>query len=104
MVVSVRLSIERSIVIDSERPSRYVNVKKVVYVSGTRADYGLMVPTLQAINKSRTLDLEIIATGMHIMPEFGMTVDEIKNDGFKPHVVSAIYKHDTKESMALFAG
>lgn len=77
---------------------------KVVYVSGTRADYGLMVPTLEAIDKCQTLDLEIIATGMHMMPEFGMTVGEMKNDGFMPLVLNAVYRSDTKESMARFAG
>ena len=52
--------------------------RKILYISGTRADYGLMKEVLSAIKKHPDLDLEIIATGMHLMPEFGGTIKEIK--------------------------
>lgn len=78
--------------------------RKILYISGTRADYGLMRSVLKAIERSPNLDLEVIATGMHLMPEFGMTINEIKNDGFKVHEINAIYEKDNKESMANFIG
>jgi UDP-N-acetylglucosamine 2-epimerase len=53
-------------------------MKKVVYVSGTRADYGLMRKTLLDLNKS--LDLTILATGMHLNPKHGETINIIKKD------------------------
>ncbi len=79
-------------------------MRKILYISGTRADYGLMKETLLSIRKNPELKIEIAATGMHLMPEFGETIKEIKKDGFKIHKIGAIYKEDSKESMADFVG
>ena len=88
--------------------SNYVNnhfkSRKVLYISGTRADYGLMKNTLLQIQQHPALKLEIIATGIHLMPEFGNTVDEIKKDGFTVFEVPAVFEGDTTESMGLFLG
>lgn len=78
--------------------------RKILYISGTRADYGLMRETLFLIKKHSGLKIEIAATGMHLMPEFGKTINEIKKDGFKIHEINAIYEEDNKESMANFIG
>lgn len=78
--------------------------RKIVYISGTRADYGLMRSVLYQIHTHESLSLDIIVTGMHLMDEFGMTVDEIKKDGFNYHIIDVRYADDTKESMALFIG
>jgi len=78
--------------------------RKILYISGTRADYGLMRETFLAINKTPELELEIIITGMHLMPEFGQTIAEIKKDNFKIHTLNAVYKRDEKESMVKFIG
>ncbi|HOS82965.1 MAG TPA: UDP-N-acetylglucosamine 2-epimerase [Methanolinea sp.] len=78
--------------------------RKIVYISGTRADYGLMRSVLYHIHTHKSLSLDIIVTGMHLMDEFGMTIDEIKKDGFNYHIVDVRYNDDTKESMALFIG
>jgi len=79
-------------------------MRKILYISGTRADYGLMKRTLSSIKKHSELEVEIAVTGMHLMPEFGKTIKEIKKDKFKIHKVKAIYKHDNRESMAQFLG
>ena len=78
--------------------------RKIVYISGTRADYGLMQSTLMEIGRRNDLELEIIATGMHMMDEFGHTVDLIERDGFIVHKVNEIYQADRKGSMARFVG
>lgn len=78
--------------------------KKILYISGTRADYGLMRSVLRAIDKAPDFDLEVVATGMHLMEEFGNTVSEITNDGFKVHRIPVVYEEDTRESMAIFIG
>lgn len=78
--------------------------RKILYITGTRADYGLMKPVLRAVGNHPCLNLEIIATGMHLMPGFGMTVNEIKKGGFKIHEIDATYEKDDKESMANFIG
>lgn len=78
--------------------------RKILYITGTRADYGLMQSVLKAIEKHPKLELEIVATGMHLMEEFGMTINEIRKDGFKIHEIDATYENDNKESMTNFIG
>ena len=53
---------------------------KIVYVSGTRADYGLMKGTLEKLRDK--VDLTILCTGMHLMETFGYTVKDVVADGF----------------------
>jgi UDP-hydrolysing UDP-N-acetyl-D-glucosamine 2-epimerase len=79
-------------------------MRRVLYISGTRADYGLMVPVLRAIQETPGMEIEITATGMHLMHEFGNTVDDIRRDGFKIYEINARYDKDDKESMAAFVG
>lgn len=79
-------------------------MRKILYVSGTRADYGLMRRALSAIAARRGLQLEIAATGMHLMPEFGRTIDQMRKDGFKIHRIEATYAGDDLASMARFIG
>lgn len=57
--------------------------KKIIYLTGTRADYGLMRQVLVALNESSLIDLSICVTGMHLSALYGRTVDEIEADGFK---------------------
>lgn len=78
--------------------------RKILYITGTRADYGLMKSVLKEIEEHPKLELEIVATGMHLMPEFGMTINEMKKDGFKIHEIDATYEEDNKESMTIFVG
>ncbi|AXR65003.1 UDP-N-acetylglucosamine 2-epimerase [Leptospira mayottensis] len=59
--------------------------KKICVVTGTRADYGLLQWVMQGIADSPQLDLQVIATGMHLSPEFGLTYREIEADGFTIH-------------------
>jgi len=57
-------------------------VKKICVVTGTRADYGLLRFVMEGIRNASDLQLQIIATGMHLSPDFGMTAGEIEGDGF----------------------
>lgn len=57
--------------------------RKICVVTGTRAEYGLMRWVMQGIKDDPELMLQIIATGMHLSPEFGYTYREIEKDGFK---------------------
>ncbi|MEK5325857.1 UDP-N-acetylglucosamine 2-epimerase [Aeribacillus sp. FSL M8-0254] len=58
-------------------------VKKIVVVTGTRADYGIYVPLLKKIEKDPVLELGLIVTGMHLSPIYGYTINEIKADKYK---------------------
>src|SRR5580765_181077 len=57
-------------------------VRHVCYISGTRADFGLMRSTLRAIDAAADLRLSMIVTGMHLSPAYGATVTEIEEAGF----------------------
>lgn len=57
--------------------------RKVCIFTGTRAEYGLLKPLMEEINKEPSLELQIVASGMHLSPEFGLTYREIERDGFK---------------------
>lgn len=56
--------------------------RRICYLTGTRADFGLMSSTLHAIAKDPRLDLNLLVTGMHLSPRYGHTVDEIEAEGF----------------------
>jgi UDP-hydrolysing UDP-N-acetyl-D-glucosamine 2-epimerase len=58
-----------------------VNVR-VCVVTGTRAEYGLLRPVLRGLDEDDRFELQLVATGAHLSPEFGHTVDEITADGF----------------------
>lgn len=79
-------------------------VKKVLYITGTRADYGLMHETLELLNGDEDIQLEIAVTGMHLMEEFGYSIDEIKKDNFSLHVVNQTFVKDDEKSMSAFIG
>ena len=57
-------------------------MKKICVITGTRAEYGLLRQVMEGVNNSPTLELQLIVMGMHLSPEFGMTVEEIEIDGF----------------------
>ena len=58
-------------------------MRKICVFTGTRADYGILKPLLAELKLDRELCLQIIASGMHLSPEFGYTADEITLDGFE---------------------
>jgi len=57
--------------------------RKICVITGTRADYGLMRWVMKGIKDNADLSLQIIATGMHLSPEFGLTYKAIEADGFE---------------------
>ena len=58
-------------------------MKKVCVVTGTRAEYGLLKPLIQKLDNNKDLELQLVVTGMHLSPEFGLTYQEIEQDGFR---------------------
>lgn len=51
-------------------------------VTGSRAEYGLLYPLIKELQDDSDIHLQLVATGMHLSPEFGYTVKEILQDGF----------------------
>ena len=58
-------------------------VKKILIVTERRADYSKFRPILNEIKKSKKLDYYLVVTGSHLLKEHGLTINEIKDDGFK---------------------
>jgi len=56
--------------------------RKICIITGARAEYGLLMPLMEEIKNSEDLRLQIIVTGMHLSPEFGLTYKDIEKDGF----------------------
>ena len=57
--------------------------RKICIITGTRAEYGLLYWLMKEIQEDADFALQIIATGMHLSPEFGLTYRQIEEDGFK---------------------
>ena len=57
-------------------------MRKICVVTGSRAEYGLLNSLMSAIKSDEEMHLQIIATNMHLSPEFGLTYKEIERDGF----------------------
>jgi GDP/UDP-N,N'-diacetylbacillosamine 2-epimerase (hydrolysing) len=80
-------------------------VRKIIYVSGTRADFGLMMSTLERIDAHPDLELGVAVTGMHLSPTYGSTVGEVEALGLR---IAARVPYDVEErtglSMALGVG
>ena len=57
-----------------------MNLRKICVVTGTRAEYGLLFWLMKEIEKDDDLELQVVVTGMHLSPEFGLTYKEIEKD------------------------
>ena len=60
-----------------------VDLRRICVVTTSRADYGLLCGLMRAIREDEALELQVIATGMHLCPEFGLTFQNIEEDGFR---------------------
>ena len=56
--------------------------EKIAVFTGTRAEYGLMYWIIKRLHESTKSELQLLVGGMHLSPEFGMTVTQIEEDGF----------------------
>lgn len=59
-------------------------MRSVGLVTTSRSDWGIMRPVAQALRRRESIQLRIIAGGMHLSPAFGNTVDQVIADGFEP--------------------
>jgi len=57
--------------------------RRICAVTSTRADYGLLFWVLRRIDEHPSFDLQLVVTGTHLVPDFGMTVNAIEADGFR---------------------
>jgi len=79
--------------------------RKLCILTGTRAEYGLLRWLMKEIADDPSLQLQIIATGMHMSPEFGLTYREIEKDGFEiDEKIEILTSSDTPTGVAKSMG
>jgi len=69
--------------------------RKIIYVTGTRADFGLVETILRRLQHDPDVELSICVTGMHLSQKFGMTVHEIE-DAHSKQCIENIGKNELK--------
>lgn len=57
-------------------------MKKILFLTGTRADFGKLKSLMHAVNSKPEFNVYIFATGMHMLAKYGNTIDEIRKEGF----------------------
>lgn len=57
-------------------------MRKISIFTGTRAEYGILYWIIKGLNEAKDIDMTLLVGGMHLSPEFGKTIDQIRNDGF----------------------
>lgn len=79
--------------------------RKICIVTGSRAEYGLLYWLMKEIQDDPSLELQVVATGMHLAPEFGMTIRQIEMDGIPVIAkVDCLLASDSKVAMAKSLG
>lgn len=58
-------------------------MKKIVFLTGTRADYGKVKALMQAVEADEQFELHVFVTGMHMLARYGSTYKEVMKDGFR---------------------
>ena len=79
--------------------------RKIVVTTGARSEYGILKSILTEIQKSKKLELYLIVSGMHLSKKYGLTINEIKKDGFKIYkTINMVPSGDSTYDMAKSLG
>lgn len=70
-------------------------MKKICVVTGTRAEYGLLYWLMKEIERDPDFELQLIVTGMHLSPEFGLTYKEIEKEFTITKKIEMLLSSDT---------
>ncbi|KLE03678.1 UDP-N-acetylglucosamine 2-epimerase [Aliarcobacter butzleri] len=79
-------------------------MKKICVVTGTRAEYGLLYWLLKEIEADKELEIQLIVTGMHLSPEFGLTYKEIEKEFKIDKKIEMLLSSDTSVSISKSMG
>ena len=80
-------------------------MKKIAVLTATRAEYGLLKPVIDALNKTEDFSVKVVVTGAHLAPEFGLTYKDIENDGIKiDKKIEMLLSADTPEAISKSMG
>ncbi len=81
-----------------------MNKRKICVVTGTRAEYGLLYWLMKEIEEDNNLELQLIVTGMHLSPEFGLTYKEIEKDFKIDKKIEMLLSSDTSVGISKSMG
>ncbi len=80
-------------------------MRKICVITGTRAEYGLLYWTMKRLSSESDVTLQIVVTGMHLAPEFGLTYKQIESDGFTiDWKVEMLLSNDTASAISKSIG
>ena len=79
-------------------------MKKICVVTGSRAEFGLLRGLMEEIRAHDALELQVAVTGMHLSPEFGLTVDEVEQDFHVDRRVEMLLSSDSAAGIAKSMG
>lgn len=65
-------------------------MKKILFLTGTRADFGKIKPLINIVRDSEDFDLVIFGTGMHMLSKYGTTINELRNSGYTEYLFTYI--------------
>jgi len=81
------------------------SIRKICVITGTRADFGQLSLLIKHFDSDPVFDLQIVATGMHLSPEFGMTIREVEGFGLKvDYKIETLISGDTPSSISKSTG
>lgn len=69
-----------------------IEKRKILFVTERRADYSRLKPIMELVKRSPHLELQLVATGLHLSKEYGDTQKVIKDDGFKIDLALPVFK------------
>lgn len=78
-----------------------MNNKKIVFLTGTRADFGKLKPLIEKIENSTLFECYIFVTGMHTLSKYGSTFTEVQKEGYKNVFVYMNQTHTTDTDVIL---
>src|SRR5687767_7579916 len=82
-----------------------MRVARICVVTGTRSEFGLLMPLMNALKNDESFELQVLATGMHLSPEFGNTYKSIEEAGFQINAkVEMLLSADTETAIVKSAG
>jgi UDP-N-acetylglucosamine 2-epimerase (non-hydrolysing) len=79
-------------------------MRTIAVVTGARSDYGCLVPVLKGIKAEPSLQLMLFVTGMHLSPDFGLTVRDVEHDFEISERIEMLISSDTPEGIAKSMG
>lgn len=80
-------------------------MKKICVITATRAEYGLLKPLMTILQSESIFQLQVLVTGAHLSPEFGLTYKQIETEGFQiDEKVEMLLSADTGTSIVKSMG